>query len=223
MKKVFKAVLFDLDGTLLDTIGDIQHNLNLTMREFGYPIHSRDVVRSFINNGALALVTKAGPENARDKSNLEKVLERYLEIYDTYVSVETTPYSGVCELISSLKKEGMLLAVVSNKPERHVKYLIEKFFGEGTFSYISGTGADKPVKPNKECVDAALSALKVSHKDALFVGDSGVDFATANNSGLVSAGVTWGFHGKNSFKDLVPDNYIDNVNELYTLITGKIY
>ncbi len=223
MKKIFKAVLFDLDGTLLDTIGDIQHNVNLTMSEFGYPVHSRDAVRSFINNGALALITKAVPENARDKSNLEKVLKRYLQIYDTHVSVETIPYEGVCELISRLKKEGVLLAVVSNKPERHVKYLAEKFFGERTFSYISGTGADKPVKPNKECVDAALSALKVSHEDALFTGDSSVDVATANNSGLVSAGVTWGFHGKNSFKDLVPDTYIDKVSELYTLITGKIY
>ena len=99
--------------------------------------------------------------------------------------------------------------------------LAEKFFGEGTFSYISGTGGDKPVKPSKECVDLALSNLGVKHEDTLFVGDSNVDMDTAKNSGLVSAGVTWGFHGRNSFQNSVPDNYIDTADELCNLIYGN--
>ncbi len=221
MAKQFKAVLFDLDGTLLDTIGDIHHNVNLAMEEFGYPLHTKQAVRSFVNNGALDLITKSLPEHARERQNAEKVLKRYLEIYDKHVSVETAPYDGICELIARLKKEGILLAVVSNKPERHVKLLAEKFFGKGTFSYISGTGGDKPIKPSKECVDLALESLGVNHGDALFTGDSNVDMDTAKNAGLVSAGVTWGFHGVNSFKASIPDNYIDNVEQLYSLITGK--
>lgn len=221
MAKQFKAVLFDLDGTLLDTIGDIHHNVNLAMEKFGYPVHTKQEVRSFVNNGALDLMTKAVPQEARDRENVERVLKSYLEIYDKHVSVETTPYEGVCELVARLKKEGVLLAVVSNKPERHVKMLAEKFFGEGTFSYISGTGGDKPVKPSKECVDMALESLGVKHEDALFTGDSNVDMDTAKNSGLVSAGVTWGFHGKDSFKNSVPDNYIDTAEQLYNLIMGK--
>jgi len=221
MAKQYKAALFDLDGTLLDTIGDIHHNVNLAMQEFGYPVHTKDDVRSFVNNGALDLMTKAVPEKARDRENVEKVLKRYLEIYDKYVSVETVPYNGVVDVIHRLKAEGVLLAVVSNKPERHVKMLAEKFFGEGTFSYISGTGGDKPVKPSRECVDMALESLRVKHEDAIFIGDSNVDMNTAKNSGLLGGGVTWGFHGKNSFKNTVPDVYIDNAEQLYKLISGK--
>ena len=220
MAKQFKAVLFDLDGTLLDTVGDIHHNVNLTMKEFGYPTHTREKVTSFINRGALYLITKALPEYARNSENVEKVLSRYLEIYDKYVSVETVPYEGISQLIEKLKNQGVLMAVVSNKPERHVKLLCEKFFGKNTFAYISGTGGDKPVKPSRECVDMALSHLGTRHEDTLFVGDSDVDVNTAKNSGLVSAGVTWGFHGKDSFKDDFPDNYIHNAQQLYSLIMG---
>ena len=138
-----------------------------------------------------------------------------------YVSGNTVPYDGIPELVERLKNEGILMGVVSNKPERHVKMLSEKFFGEGTFSYISGTGGDKPVKPKKECVDLALSNLGVKHEDTLFVGDSNVDMDTAKNSGLVSAGVTWGFHGRNSFQSSIPDHYIDDAKQLYSLICGK--
>lgn len=220
MAKQFKAVLFDLDGTLLDTVGDIHHNVNLTMEEFEYPTHTREKVTSFINHGALHLITQALPEDARDSENIEKVLSRYLEIYDKYVSVETVPYEGISQLIEKLKNQGVLMAVVSNKPERHVKMLCEKFFGKGTFSYISGTGNDKPVKPSRECVELALSHLGTGCEDTLFVGDSDIDVKTAKNSGLVSAGVTWGFHGKDSFKDDFPDNYIHNAQQLYSLIMG---
>ena len=128
MSKKYLAALFDLDGTLLDTIGDIHHNVNLAMDEFGYPTHTKDEVRSFVNNGALDLMTKSLPEYAREKENVEKVLSRYLEIYDKYVSVETVPYEGVCSMIKQLKKDNILLAVVSNKPERHVKLLAEHLF-----------------------------------------------------------------------------------------------
>ena len=221
MAKQYKAALFDLDGTLLDTIGDIHHNVNLAMKEFGYPVHTKDEVRSFVNRGALDLMTKAVPEYARDRQNVEKVLERYLEIYDKHVSVETVPYEGICDIIAKLKADGVLLAVVSNKPERHVKLLAEKFFGEGTFSYISGTGGDKPVKPSKECVDLALENLGVKHEDAVFTGDSNVDMDTAHNSGLLALGVTWGFHGKESFQSSIPDVFVDTAEQLYKLISGK--
>lgn len=221
MAKQYKAALFDLDGTLLDTIGDIHHNVNLAMKEFGYRLHTKDEVRSFVNRGALDLMTKAVPEYARDRQNVEKVLDRYLEIYDKHVSVETVPYEGICDIIAKLKADGVLLAVVSNKPERHVKLLAEKFFGEGTFSYISGTGGDKPVKPSKECVDLALESLGVKHEDAVFTGDSNVDMDTAHNSGLLALGVTWGFHGRESFQSSIPDVYVDTAEQLYKLISGK--
>ncbi len=221
-ERKYNAVLFDLDGTLLDTIGDIYHNVNYALKEMGYPTHTKEEVRSFVNNGALDLMTKALPEYARDRENVERVIKRYLEIYDMFVSVNTVPYDGICQVVSRLKQEGYKLAVVSNKPERHVKFLAEKFFGTDTFLYISGTGLDTPVKPSRECVDRALESIGACREETVFAGDSNVDVLTGKNSQLFTVGVTWGFHGTKSFGVEQPDVFVHDAAELYNVITGNI-
>lgn len=222
MAKSYKCVMFDLDGTLLDTIGDIRHNVNLTMRALGYPCHTYDEVRSFINDGSFKLIERASPEDKRDERTVRAALEIYLSNYDKNVCIETTAYKGIPELVKRLKDEGYILAVVSNKPERHVKMLCDMFFGEGIFSYISGTGGDKPVKPSKECIDRALCELSAREEELVYVGDSHIDVKTAHNSNAPCIGVTWGFHGKDGFKDETPDFYADNTDQLYTIIAGGI-
>lgn len=221
MAKKYTSVMFDLDGTLLDTIDDIQNAINITMREYGFPEHSRDEVRSFINDGAFMLIKRAIPESEREDENAKKILLRYLEIYDEHVNEKTHPYEGCKELVARLKKEGFRLAVVSNKPDRHVRLLSEFFFGKDTFEYVSGSGLGMPSKPDRECVDRAVRQMKIDIRDMLYVGDSHVDSETAHNAGVPCAGVTWGFHGRNGFLDSIPDFYIDNADQLYNLICGK--
>lgn len=221
MSKRYKCVMFDLDGTLLDTIGDIKFNINLTMKEFGYPGHTYEETRSFINDGAYKLIERALPADKRDEKTVREVLEIYLSNYDKNVCTETKAYDGIEEMVKRLKDEGYVLSVVSNKPERHVKMLCDIFFGEDTFSYISGTGGDKPVKPSGECVEMALKALGQSAKDLIYVGDSHVDVKTAHNSGVPCVGVTWGFHGRLGFRDEIPDYYADTAAQLYKIITGE--
>ncbi len=216
---MYKSVMFDLDGTLLDTIGDITENINRTMSEFGYPLHTRDEARSYINDGALKLIQRALPEGENSEENAKRILARYLEIYDEHVNEETVPYDGIKELVARLKEEGFCLSVVSNKPDRHVKLLAEHHFGKDTFDYISGSGLDLPKKPDRECVDRAVKAMGIPYEGLLYVGDSHVDVTTAHNAGLPCAGVTWGFHGKHGFLDKTPDYYIDTPEQLYTLIT----
>ena len=215
---MYKSVMFDLDGTLLDTIGDITNNINRVMREFGYPLHTRQEARSYINDGALKLIQRALPEGENSEENAKRVLSRYLEIYDEHVNEETVPYEGVKELVAKLKAKGIYLSVVSNKPDRHVKMLAEHHFGVGTFSYISGSGLDLPKKPDRECVDRAVKSMGISYNGLLYVGDSHVDVRTAHNAGLLCAGVTWGFHGKDGFLDQTPDFLVDNAMQLYELI-----
>lgn len=222
MSKRFKCVMFDLDGTLLDTIGDIKHNINITMKSLGYPEHTYEETRSFINDGAFRLIQRALPEDKRDEQTVREVLEIYLSNYDKNVCNETVAYDGIMELVKRLKNEGHTLAVVSNKPERHVKMLCDLFFGKDTFSYISGTGGDKPVKPSKECVEKALEAVGEERENLIYVGDSHVDVKTAHNAGVPCVGVTWGFHGKDGFRDEVCDFYADNTDELYRIIAGDI-
>ena len=213
--------MFDLDGTLLDTVGDIHYNINLAMDNFGYPQRTLDEARSFINDGAFMLIKRALPESAKDDENVKRVLEYYLECYDKNLCVKTTAYAGITELIARLKDENYKLCVVSNKPERHVILLCDKFFGTGTFSYISGTGGEKPVKPDAKCVQYALDCIGEKKENLLFVGDSHVDIKTAQNAQVASVGVTWGFHGKNGFRDSIPDFYVDNTNQLYKIIQGE--
>ncbi|MBQ7399865.1 MAG: HAD-IA family hydrolase [Clostridia bacterium] len=222
MSKKYKCIMFDLDGTLLDTIGDIKYNINITMRSFGYPEHTYEETRSFINDGAYKLIERALPEGKRDEQTVREVLEIYLSNYDKNVCTETVAYDGIEELVNKLKNEGCALAVVSNKPERHVKMLCDIFFGEDTFSYISGTGGDKPVKPSKECVEKALCAMGEKSENLIYVGDSHVDVKTAHNAGVPCVGVTWGFHGKDGFRDEICDFYADNADELYRIITGDV-
>lgn len=222
MAKKYTCVMFDLDGTLLDTIGDIKHNINLTMKSLGYPEHTYEETRTFINDGAFKLIERALPEGKKDEKTVRETLEIYLSNYDKNVCTETRAYDGIVDTVKRLKDEGYVLSVVSNKPERHVKMLCDIFFGEGTFSYISGTGGDKPVKPNRECVELALSTMGQKADDLIYVGDSHVDVKTAHNAGVPCIGVTWGFHGKLGFKDEIPDFYADNTDQLYAIIAGDI-
>ena len=222
MSKKYKCIMFDLDGTLLDTIGDIKHNINLTMQHFGFPLHTYEQTRSFINDGSYKLIERAMPEGKKDEESVRGALEIYLSNYDKNVCIETRAYDGICELIGTLKTEGYLLCVVSNKPERHVKMLCDMFFGSDTFCYISGTGSDKPVKPDKRCIQLPLEQFGITSSETLYVGDSHVDVRAARNAGCDCVGVTWGFHGKDGFRDEVADYYADNAEKLYRIIAGGV-
>ena len=219
MEKKYRGVMFDMDGTLLDTLDDMQTAVNLTMSEFGCPLHTREDIRSYINNGAFMLIKRALPESMRDDETVKRVLSRYVELYAEHVCEKTYPYDGTSELLKKLKAEGYSLAVVSNKPDACVKILAEKIYGADAFVYVSGSGLGLPSKPDRECVDRGLRAMGVDRKRLLYVGDSCVDVDTARNAETDCAGVTWGFHGKAGFLDRVPDFYADNTSELYRLIT----
>ncbi len=219
VKMKFKSVMFDLDGTLLDTIGGLTNAVNMTMREFGYPEHSKESVRSFINNGAYRLIQLAVPkEFYNDDEQIKKVLARYTKLYFDNAYVDTKPYDGCVELLNRLKSEGLRLALVSNKPDDSAKAMTRHYFGD-VFEYISGSGLGLPTKPEKECIDRALAALGIERQSLLYVGDSVVDVQTAHNSELPCAGVTWGFHGMGGFGDETPEFYVNNTDELYKVIT----
>jgi len=213
--------MFDLDGTLLDTIGDIRYSINLTMKQLGYPEHTNEEVRSFINFGARRLIELALPEDRRSDEEIDSTLQTYLGCYSENVCIETKAYKGTQELIKRLKEEGYVLSVVSNKPEKMVIELCGMFFGKDAFSYVSGTGGGKPTKPDRACVDKALESMGEDADGLLYVGDSLVDVKTAHNAGVPCVGVTWGFHGKGGFGEEIPDFYADDTDMLYGIISGK--
>ncbi len=210
-----KAVIFDLDGTLLNTLGDLASSVNFALRECGYPERTIDEVRSFIGNGVIMLMHRSipkGTKEADEKACFEKFRTYYLE----HMEDTTAPYDGVNELIAKLSAKGIQTAVVSNKLDAGVKGLCEKYFPALTCSF--GVNNESERKPAPANVFKALDALGVQKDDALYVGDSEVDVQTAQNAGLEMVGVTWGYRSRETLLSSGAKHIIDKPEELLALV-----
>ena len=189
----FDTVLFDLDGTLLDTLEDICDAANHTLRELGYPERTLAEMRRVVGNGAEMQMRRALGADA-DEETVAKALALYKPYYAAHCQIKTKPYAGVLELMAALKAEGFRLAVVSNKPDQTTRTLAARFFPEldGAMGQREGIAP----KPAPDMVRAALARLHAAPEETLYVGDSEVDVDTARNAGLDMIGVAWGFRGR---------------------------
>lgn len=191
----FETVIFDLDGTLLDTLDDLMGACNYALRQVGAPERTRAEVRAFVGNGLGRLMELALP-GGRDNSSFDEALSLLQSYYRAHNKVKTAPYSGIPELIDELMRRGISMAVVSNKPDSSVKPLAAEFFPH-MFPVAIG---ERPGVRRKPAPDTVLEALKELGKDlstAVYVGDSEVDLATARNAGIPCISVTWGFRDRN--------------------------
>lgn len=209
----YEAVIFDLDGTLLDTLCDLCDSTNAALRAFGYPERTIDEVRRFVGNGIGLLIERALP-HGRENPDYERVLDAFKADYAKNCLNKTKPYDGVNELISELKKRGIKTAVVSNKIDFAVKELADKFFPSLDNALGETDGIKR--KPAPDMVIRTCELLGVKKENSLFVGDSDVDIETARNAGTDCVSVTWGFrdrdfllcHGASHFADK-PQDIID--------------
>jgi len=185
------TVIFDLDGTLLDTLEDLTDSVNYAMETFGFPRHTIDEVRSFVGNGAPKLLERSIPQGV-ENPDYEAALAAFKAHYAAHCEDKTKPYDGVPGMLAALKSEGYHLAVVSNKFDGAVKKLCKKYFGE--FITVSiGESAKVKRKPAPDTVYRALRELGCDASRAVYVGDSEVDIQTAQNASLPCISVTWGF------------------------------
>lgn len=212
MTDMKKLVIFDLDGTITNTVPDIEDNVNKTMRKFGYPDITADEARRFVGNGAKVLIERSlkgvMPEN------FDEIVAFYNDSYNFCGSPKTCVYDGMTELLKELKADGYLLAVVSNKPQDGTTEVIRKFFGDGLFDYVYGQREGVKTKPSKEPVEIVLKALNVEKRDAVYVGDSEVDVLTAKNSELYGISVLWGFREKELLVENGATVFAANAKEL---------
>ena len=181
----YKAVLFDMDGTVLDTLGDLTNAVNHTLRAFGMPERTRRETASFLGNGAAWLIAHAVPEGTSRETTAE-VLRVYQPWYDAHCAIETAPYPGIPELMARLREAGIKQAVISNKQDSAVKLLAAQHFA-GLLETAVGESATVRRKPNPDAVLAALAHMGVALEDAVYVGDTEVDIETAKNAGLACA------------------------------------
>ena len=206
----YNAVLFDLDGTLLDTLGDLHLGVNVTLKNHGYPQRTLEEVRAFVGNGARQLMQLALPQGTSE-AELESILAEYLEWYRVNFCVTAAPYTGVKAVVDALIAKGVKVAVVSNKPDATTKKLAEMFFpGLPAF----GQRDDIPKKPAPQMVWRAMETLGVTAEESVYVGDSEVDVATARNAGLPLVAVNWGFRTTQQLVEAGAQTIVDNPDDL---------
>ena len=209
-----KLVIFDLDGTLLDSIDDLAASTNHALQLHGYPQHERAAYRYFVGNGVRKLIERALPEDARQADNINRLLQDFLAYYQTHKTVYTRPYQGIPETLTQLHAAGIQLAVASNKYHQGTLELIHHYFGEKLFSIVLGQREGIPVKPDPAIVHDILTQTALPASRTLYVGDSGVDMQTAINSRLTSIGVTWGFRPRTELEANSADYIINSPSEL---------
>ena len=208
----YKAVLFDMDGTVLDTLGDLAAAVNHTLREFSMPERSIAEVTAALSNGAAYLIAHTVPDGT-PKELTDKVLAAYAPYYDAHCDILTGPYDGIVPLMQKLRGKGVKLAVISNKQDTAVKPLAEKYF-PGLLEIAVGESAEVRRKPNPDAVLAALRHIGVEREDAIYVGDTEVDLQTARNAGMECASVDWGFRTREQLVEIGAEHIFDTVQEL---------
>ena len=211
MKK-YKAVVFDLDGTLLNTLDDLADAVNHTLQQFHYPLRSKAEVRRFLGNGIERLAKRILPEDVSE-TQFRQVYLAFKEYYTNHCQVKTQAYPGIMQLLQELKKQGYKLAIVSNKNAEAVAQLNKTYFVQDVAVSI-GQKAGIKKKPAPDTVLAVLKELGVSKEEAVYVGDSEVDKATADNTGMDVILVTWGFRDKEELEKLVPTYLVDKPEEI---------
>ena len=208
----YKAVLFDMDGTVLNTLGDLAAAVNHTLREFSMPERSIAEVAAALGNGAAYLIAHTVPDGT-PKELTDKVLAAYAPYYDAHCDILTAPYDGIVPLMQKLRGRGVMLAVISNKQDTAVKPLAEKYF-PGLLEIAVGESAEVRRKPNPDAVLAALRHIGVEREDAIYVGDTEVDLQTARNAGMECASVDWGFRTREQLVEIGAEHIFDTVQAL---------
>ncbi len=211
-----KLVIFDLDGTILDTLEDLADSVNYALSAHGYPTRTMEEIRRFVGNGLLMLVRLAlTPET--DETVVQEVLATQKTYYKEHCADKTKPYDGVIELLTELKEAGCKMAVVSNKADYAVQILCEQYF-KGLFDLTVGERENVRKKPAPDAVNMVLKELQTDRKNAIYVGDSEVDIETAQNADMKAILVNWGFRDEEVLREQGAKVIVKTMQELKTML-----
>ena len=214
-----KACIFDLDGTLTNTLESMTYSVNLTLKEMGLSQITKDQCRMFVGNGARVLIEESLKVSGDPKaSRIEEGMKIYGRIFDQNCTYHVTPYEGIPEMLKALKDKGIQLAVLSNKPDRQTVKVVKAIFGEELFDYAQGQKEGIRRKPEPDGVWYLMEQMHVSKEECLYIGDSEVDAATGRNAGLKTIGVLWGFRDRKTLETAGADDLIDRPDELLQFV-----
>lgn len=216
MKKLF---IFDLDGTLLDTVHDLGKSGNHVLSIAGYPTHPIDAYYNFVGNGIAKLLERALPADVATEQEAARLLPLFRTYYNEHKADDTIPYEGIPRLLATLQERGASIAVASNKYQQATEELIRHYFPEIEFIAIFGQRDGVPIKPHPAIVYDIMQASDIFDKqDIMYIGDSIVDMNTARNAGVEAVGVSWGFSRCDKLVACAPDHIVDTVAELSAIL-----
>ncbi len=191
-----KGLIFDLDGTLLDTLDDLATAANATLEHFGFPAHAVDAYRYFVGEGLKTLMQRIVPDSDSPDEQLNQYMAKFAEIYRESWNVRSVPYKGIPEMISSLSDSGLQLAVLSNKPHEFTRLCVETFFPGQPFAFVFGQREGVAKKPDPAGAIELADKMGLEVGDILYVGDTATDMQTGNSAGMRTIGVEWGFRDR---------------------------
>lgn len=214
---MIKAVIFDLDGTLVNSLKDLCDSTNYALKKHGFVEHAEKEYNYLVGEGMVRLIKQALPENERETETFQTVFDEFYSHYRHHYLDKTAPYENIHKSIEQLKAAGIKLAVVSNKADEMTKKVVEKFFN-GDFTIVSGKKENYPTKPDPTLTLDIIKELGVTPNECAFIGDSGVDMLTAKNSGCKAVGVLWGFRLREELEENGAEYLLENANEIAPLI-----
>ena len=216
---MYKACIFDLDGTLTDTLESLTYSVNATLKELGLSQITDTQCKAFVGNGARRLIEQSlQAAGDPDAARIEEAMEVYGRIFKTYCTYHVAPYDGIVDMLEELKRQDVQLAVLSNKPHLQTKDVVATFFKEGTFIRVYGQQEGVPRKPDPAAVHMILDELCVQREECLYIGDSDVDMQTGCAAGVPAVGVTWGFRSKDVLIEHGATYVVDKPEEIVSIV-----
>ncbi len=212
----YNTIIWDMDGTLLNTLDDLTDCANAALVKFGYPERTIDETRLFVGKGLRHMFNCCVPEGLSEKE-FDEAFEFFKDYYITHNQIKTAPYAGACETLQKMKSDGFRMAIVSNKADKALNILAKEFFGDSV-DFVIGEQPGLEKKPAPDMVDKALSVLGSDKSDAVYIGDSDVDLATAKNSALPCISVLWGFRTKAELEANGAETFCETFDELYSYL-----
>lgn len=213
-----RLVIFDLDGTLLNTIADLAQSTNHALQALGYPTHQTEEYNLMVGNGINKLLERALPQEEQNEENIQRMRSYFIPHYDAHNADLSAPYPGVVKLLETLQEQGLQLAVASNKYQAATEKLVKHYFPQINFVAVLGQREGVEVKPSPVIVENILSQSGADKKEVLYVGDSGVDMQTAINAQVEACGVTWGFRSRKELASFSPAHIVGKAEEILALI-----
>lgn len=213
---MINTIVFDLDGTLLNTLEDLKDSVNFALERQGYPLRNLNEIRSFVGNGIHLLMERAVPENTPAET-FEICFKDFCDYYKIHMEDKTAPYDGINDMLTNIKKAGFKTAIVTNKADFAAQDLCKRMFGDN-IDFVVGSSDDRPNKPAPDGVFYALEKLNSKIENTVFVGDADTDILTAKNANLPSIGVLWGFRDREVIEEAGAEYIVESVNDLEKLL-----